>query len=432
MIFERLSPKATGLVLRVSLAVSILIFGIYIADFDSPRLMVFGLALFALPLLFQLLPFPLVRAYALWFGVFLVIQSLLAPLDDGDFFHHVPNLTRFVDAKTAESIGGTGPQRITTDEHGFRVSPRVDYSQAADLRIFAIGGSTTDEYNINDQETWTHRVQLALADEFAGRVEVINTGVSGLMTRQHLATLKYVLRLHPNIALFLVGANDWSFDIRQEFGDDIRPRDLAFPDTPLARLATALFHRAFGQTAFGTVHATGFIPSGGSLRRERKISWFPDKASDRYLATLAEIGKVCRDARLACVFITQPSGYRANATEALKDLFWMSPAAASYTLTFESLVHVADVYNRALIAFANESGFAVCDLAQGSSRRSRISSMNSTSRSRARSELRRASPNASSRFLRATPLANLRISLADAAYDIGLGGAGSGGSGMNS
>lgn len=41
----------------------------------------------------------------------------------------------------------------------------------------------------------------------------------------------------------------------------------------------------------------------------------------------------------------------------------MSPPAASYTLTFESLVHVAGVYNRALMAFAMEEGFAVCDLA---------------------------------------------------------------------
>jgi lysophospholipase L1-like esterase len=309
---------------------------------------------------FQLLPFPLVRTYALWFGVFLVIQSFLTPLlDNRDFFHHIPNLTRIVDAKAAEAIGGTGPQRITIDERGFRVFPSVDYSRRTDLRIFAIGGSTTDEGNINDQETWTHRVQLALANEFSQRVEVINTGVAGLLTPHHLATLRYVLGLHPNIAIFLIGANDWNFDIREEFGANASSRRLAFRDTPLAQLATAAFHRAVRETAFGP----GSIRQGGSLRRERKIAWFPEKASDRYIADLARIGNVCHEARLTCVFLTQPSGYRPNAAEALKDKFWMSPPDASYTLTFESLVHVAEVYNQALINFGKENGFDVCDLA---------------------------------------------------------------------
>jgi len=367
MIFERLSSKPIGLVLRVSLAVSILIYGIYIADPGSSRLMAFGLALFALPLLLQLLPFSLVRAYALWFGVFLVLQSAMAPLllgDSGDFHHHVPNLTRILDAKTAELAGGTGPQRITTDELGFRVFPRVDYSQRADLRIFAIGGSTTDEYSINDQETWAHRVQLSLAKELSVRVEVINTGVSGLMTQHHLATLRYVQRLHPDMALFLVGANDWNFDIRQEFGDDVPPRRLLFPDTPLGQLARASFYRILGSTAFGAARTSGFIPPGGSLRREQKISWFPDKAPERYLANLAKISDTCREANLFCVFITQPNAYHPDASEKMRDLFYMTPGGASYTLTFDSLVHVADVYNRALITFANQRGHPVCDVAQ--------------------------------------------------------------------
>ena len=79
---------------------------------------------------------------------------------------------------------------------GFRVVPRVDYRQPADLRIFAIGGSTTEEFSINDQETWTHRVQEALANETSRHVEVINTGTSGAMSQNHIATLKYLSLIH--------------------------------------------------------------------------------------------------------------------------------------------------------------------------------------------------------------------------------------------
>ena len=132
MIFERLRSKPTGLVLRVGLAVAILIYGIYIADFRSPRILIFGLALYALPLVLQLLRSPLARAYALWFGVFLVAQGVMTPIllgDAANLYNHVPNLTRIVDADVAKFVGSIGSRRATTDELGFRVLPRVDYGR---------------------------------------------------------------------------------------------------------------------------------------------------------------------------------------------------------------------------------------------------------------------------------------------------------------
>ena len=365
MMLERLRTKRTGRVLRIGLALACLAYGFYIADFRAARITPFGLALYALPLLFQLSKSSLVRAYALWFGVFMVAQGVLAPVllgDTANLYHHVPNLTRIVDAKVAEFSGSAGAQRVTTDELGFRAWPRVNYREATDLRIFAIGGSTTEEFSINDEETWTYRVQTALAKELSRHVEVINTGTSGAMSQHHIATLKYIEPLHPNVALFLIGGNDWNYDIHREFGSNIPSQRRMFPDTPLGRLARSTYYRVFGQVT-NEVVKSNFIPQGGSLERERKITWFPDKASDRYLANLARIGSICRDTQLTCVFITQPNGYQAGAPEALKDLFWMSPPAASYSLTFESLVHVAEVYNRALADFAAKNGFALCDLA---------------------------------------------------------------------
>jgi lysophospholipase L1-like esterase len=41
----------------------------------------------------------------------------------------------------------------------------------------------------------------------------------------------------------------------------------------------------------------------------------------------------------------------------------MTPPAASYTLTFESLIHIAQVYNRALVDFAKQHAHPLCDLA---------------------------------------------------------------------
>ena len=364
MLADQVRSIPTGRLVQVVIAVSILAYGIYIADLAAPRIMILGLVLYAIPLLLQPLKSPLIRAYALWFGVFMIAQAALTPVLLGDYvnlYHHVPNIVRIVDAKVGEFAGGSGEQRTTTDELGFRVSPRVDYRQPAELRIFAIGGSTTEEFSINDQETWTHRVQEALANELSRRVEVINTGTSGAMSQHHLATLKYVEPMHPNIAVFLVGANDWNFDIHEEFGSDIVRRErLAFTDTPLGRMARTYYYRVLGSTE---TMRTDFLPPGGSMKRARKVTWLPDRVSDRYLANLARIGAACREANLVCVFMTQPNGYQTGASERLKDSFWMSPPAASYTLTFESLVRVAEVYNQALATFARENGFPMCDLA---------------------------------------------------------------------
>jgi lysophospholipase L1-like esterase len=354
--------QRTGFILRVGLAAAIFAFGIAIANPGLLRRAIFGLALFALPLLCQFVKWPLVRAYALWFGVFLVIQSLMTPIlvgDAADFITLTPNQIITENLKEGTLPGIVGPQRITTDAHGFRVFPPVDYEHKLGLRIFAIGGSTTEEISLDDQATWTHGVQVALARDLAKPVEVINTGVSGLMARHHLATLKHILPFHPDAVLFLVGANDWNFEIRRQFGTDVPPKRLTFTDTPLARLVQAAYFQVSRTNRTVQVEPA----HENSLLRERKITWFPKEIADEYRATLMKISDTCRQNKLTCMFLTQPSAYKVEAPQELRDRFWMTPPAASYTLTFDSLIRVADVYNRGLIDFATERGHPICDVA---------------------------------------------------------------------
>src|SRR5262249_39342780 len=76
--------------LRLGAGSAILAYGYYITRFAlTPKLAAFALGLFALPLLGQLTRRPLVQAYTLWWGVFLVLQSLLSPLLLGDSFNLV-------------------------------------------------------------------------------------------------------------------------------------------------------------------------------------------------------------------------------------------------------------------------------------------------------------------------------------------------------
>jgi lysophospholipase L1-like esterase len=360
--------KQIAWIFRIGLGVAVLGYGLYIAEPGAPRLMIFGLTLFALPLLFQFSPWPLARAYALWFGAFLVLQGVMTPVLLGDSAYlvlHRPNLASTVTITEGVLPGIAGPQRITTDERGFRVTPPVDYAHKSGVRIFAIGASTTEGILIDDEATWTHHLQVALAKDLGRRVEVINTGIAGLRTRHHLATLKDILPLQPDIVLFLVGANDWIFDIYSQFGgNQAADRRMLFPDTLLGRVARGQFNRISNPPEPAVWNSTVTVETfpRGTLGRAEKISWFPETASEQYRANLLRISDICRANRLTCVFLTQPNAYQNDAPQDLRDLFWLTPPNASYTLTFESLVRVAQVYNRALIDFAKQHGHPVCDL----------------------------------------------------------------------
>jgi lysophospholipase L1-like esterase len=368
---SQLLSEKIARIARIGMGAAVLGYGLYIAEPGAPRLMIFGLALFALPLLFQFLPWPLARAYALWFGVFLVLQSLMAPILLGDAAYlvlHRPNVRMTLTFAEGALPGITGTQRVTFDERGFRVQPPVSYDRKTGVRIFAIGGSTTEELFVDDAATWTHRLQVALATDLGRPVEVINAGVSGLRARHHVAMLRHILPLQPDLVLFLVGFNDWHFDTISLFGSDRSRQRQLFSDTPLGRLARVQFNRVF-RPATGDATAESRVVTResfrrGSLRREQKISWFPERASDRYLANLATISRVCRANSLTCVFLTQPTAYAQNAPQELKDLFWMSPVDASYTLQLDSLVHIARVYNRALVDFVKQRGHPLCNVAE--------------------------------------------------------------------
>jgi hypothetical protein len=84
-----------------------------------------------------------------------------------------------LDVEAPNMPGISGIQNVTTDDQGYRVMPPVDYGNADALRIFAIGGSTTESIELDDQATWPHLLQEGLNAALGRKVEVVNTGVSG-------------------------------------------------------------------------------------------------------------------------------------------------------------------------------------------------------------------------------------------------------------
>src|SRR5438309_43344 len=142
--------RASGLV-RWLLAGLMLAYPIVTFDRGAPVWAIASLVLFALPLALQLTRWVMVRTYALWLTAFLVLQALLTPQLHGDFVTLPPQMHSTVDVRADLPGVPPGVRHITTDERGFRVNPRVDYRAKGGLRIFAIGGSTTEDVFLDDK-----------------------------------------------------------------------------------------------------------------------------------------------------------------------------------------------------------------------------------------------------------------------------------------
>jgi lysophospholipase L1-like esterase len=351
-------------------------FGLFIFHRGNTVWAVLSVLLFALPLALQATPWVMTRVYALWFGVFLVVQSLLAPFLKSDYVTLQPNLRSTVDVRTAEAPGmRSGLRHITTDAKGFRVFPPVDYARKQGVRIFAIGGSTTEDAMVDDGSTWTHLVQEGLRSRHIS-AEVINTGVAGLRARNHLATLKVVLGYHPDLVLFLVGANDWNKHIRDEFERSyLSFRPPVLRNSPFGQVLERFIvapvelrvrrdSNSGQHLVIGPSEAVGGA-KGRSYERAVHYVFRPTEVSVGYREDMEEISRTCRASGVRCMFLTQLHAYSAAAPEELQRLYWMTPPYVDYTLDLESMVHIANVYNQFLVEFAKRNGHPLCDVASG-------------------------------------------------------------------
>lgn len=337
-----------------------------------------AVAVYALPVLMQLPRRPTLRVWGIWLAVFLALHFAVSVYLANSWTPRLPPLLERRFVFEGDVVPGFhGVQVITTDAMGYRTTVPVRYHEKPPqtLRVFAIGGSTTEQILVDDRKTWPHLLQEELGAVLPYRVEVINTGVSGLRAQHHLNTLRQIARFSPDVVLIMVGANDWNLHIRK--GGRYTAYDF-FDFLQAAR---------FTRSLMGTV-AVGFVTkamaglagdSGGkdpavqidrgewlsrqndSLNRPVKRALAIDRVADGYAKQLDAIAAECRSQRLVCVFVTQANAYREGADAEIRKRFWMTPPYEPYTLSFEDMQRIAEVYNRRLTAAAPQ-GTSVCDI----------------------------------------------------------------------
>lgn len=374
-----------------------ILFFLHSFDLGSRKWIAMTLVLYSIPLLLQFSKRLGVRVLGGWLGFFFMAQTALS-------WYVTYKVSTFQDYRTNEKNktviteyigeglpGVSGVQVVTTDQMGFRTTKPIDYEHKKGLRVFAIGGSTTEQITLDDKKTWTHLLQENLEKVLHQEVEVINTGLSGAKTRHHLATLKHILPYQPDLIIFLVGINDWNLHIREQFKDKVEfiPQKFWFGKVffcersylrntimgrAMFRLYLHLLKRAeikkylkkgqkIGNTDLLVDDGRFMAAKRNSLSRPVSYSFKPTEVLPSYAEAMKEIAGICKENKVPCLFMTQPTGYQPAASEEFKKGFWQTPPASSYTLDFDSLVYIANLYNTFLIRFCKDEHVPCFDLA---------------------------------------------------------------------
>ena len=350
---------------RIFIGVVIFLFGITTINFISNQWIFLSISLFSMPLLFQFIQNKILNIYALWAGMFLVLQSFVPinVIPEGSFKTLKPLMNMTINVESGFP-GINGRQTVTTDLKGFRTTKNIQYDKADTFRVFAIGGSTTEQIHLDDKKTWTHLLQQDLSDYLSSNVEVINTGVSGLRADHHLATLKFISQCYPDLVIFLVGINDWNKHIESNFHNPLSINLKTLDETWIGQLIMSSkdYFTSVDDDQYETkINGASYMDNRNSLSREIVKSFRPESISNVYKKSLLEIKNVCRKSSFKCMFVTQPSGYKKGASDDFKKGFWMTPANQTYTLLFDDMIYLADLYNNYLISFSSENDIAMCD-----------------------------------------------------------------------
>lgn len=109
---------------------------------------------------------------------------------------------------------------------GFRGPELPDNEET--IRIFCVGGSTTECFYLNDGEDWPARMSAELTRQ-GKKVWVNNAGLDGHSTRGHIVLIRdHISRLKPDYVVFLVGCNDLAAKDFSRFEEEHLTRNMRF------------------------------------------------------------------------------------------------------------------------------------------------------------------------------------------------------------
>jgi len=272
--------------------------------------------------------------------------------------------------------------------------------RGSELRVLAIGGSTTECLYNDQSRVWTTLLEEQLGNHLDGRTAWVgNIGRSGLNSRHHVLQTQHLDAYDPDVVVMLVGVNDFcqrllldvNYDphyldraehrqklLEQAF--EVRPHqpktfgyenDPWFKQTRLWRLLRTIKHHHRGTALVQD-------PNGESIRLWRDLraagnrrDQLPDLTSalEEYSRNLYTIIDNVRDYGAQLVLITQPTLWRDSLTPEEESTLWLggigdfqsNPGCTYYTAA--ALAKGMAEYNATLRAVCQARGVPCVDLA---------------------------------------------------------------------
>ena len=284
--------------------------------------------------------------------------------------------------------GASGRVNFTVNEMGLRgPSRRALEGHDKVYKIFTVGGSTTECPFLDDADEWPHLLMQELNAMQRGTFAYVgNAGVKGHTTAEHIAFLKSMRVLQDaDVWVFLTGVNDFiaalafdggstTADLNSRAAALTRPNLWVDPPSPYPlyqHLRIFQFSNVI-RKRLGIGQAPETSNLFVELRRARlqsPVAPMPDLSVGlaEYRQRIAEMIRLCRASGKRCVFLTQPTMWRAGLTAEEERLLWFgwvgkSEAKKGYASAAD-LAAGMDLYNRALLETCRANGVECYDLA---------------------------------------------------------------------
>lgn len=299
----------------------------------------------------------------------------------------VPGTQLVTRADPTETPGVRGIKKFTVNEIGLRgpAFPR----QGDTYKIVTVGGSATECLALDDSEEWPHLLMEELNARQKRRfVWVGNAGVSGHTTVQHRVVLESLPILsEADLGIFMVGANDlWttlaaegsSTKVEQEHYAALVSaylRGTQSPRFPLyKRLRLFELVRDTVQAAtrkFALASEEAEVDYNASRRKRAAAATVPlpdlQTGLKEYRERILALACLCQARGARCLFVTQPSMWRADLPLAAQRLLWFGwvgrwKSSKGY-ISVADAARAIDAYNNTLLEVCRSNGLQCYDLA---------------------------------------------------------------------
>lgn len=245
-----------------------------------------------------------------------------------------PNLQYSLHLNGTELNGVEGVNRFVVNAMGYRGQPLDEH---ADVRILAVGGSTTECFFLDEKEVWTAILENRL-DSMGISSSIGNWGKSGLNIQHHIAQVSKIEPSEAHYVLCMVGVNDLLRFLKyhrafKPLSANEVEATAYFQEKADTGFSFKVFDALQGELDLHYPSDTAVLhnPAEGilSFRNYRKNT--SGKMLDRvdgfevclnyYSEQLRRFISTCKSKEVEPIFITQPSLWRANMS--VKEVGWL-------------------------------------------------------------------------------------------------------------